>query len=83
MDRKKKYYDYIKNNRPELWGGFERSEAPINDMMLLVLDAIEKKYSPQSQPPNTNENNKPIINQAVLDSLTKHDTTKKDSNKKP
>ncbi|MEP6701186.1 MAG: DUF2723 domain-containing protein, partial [Bacteroidota bacterium] len=36
--QQQKYYNYIKDSRPELFGGFERSEAPINEAMLLVLD---------------------------------------------
>jgi hypothetical protein len=49
LEQQKKYYEYINNIRPEFYGGFERSEAPINDRLLMVLDAIEKRYAPQTQ----------------------------------
>jgi hypothetical protein len=45
LEQQKRYYDYLKNNRPELFGGqLEGTEVLLNDAMLQVLDAIEKKY---------------------------------------
>ena len=50
LDEQKKYYEYIREQRPELFGGFERTEFPINEAVLQVLSAIEKKYAPETQP---------------------------------
>jgi len=70
LEQQKKYYDYIKINRPDLFGGYDRSEAPINDAMLMVLDAIEQKYAPETQP-KTNEGKPTIVNPAMSDSSGK------------
>ncbi|HET9430364.1 MAG TPA: DMT family transporter, partial [Chitinophagaceae bacterium] len=48
LNDQKKYYEYIRNDRPELFGGFERSEYPINEILLQVLDILEKKYAPKA-----------------------------------
>lgn len=78
LEQQKKYYAYIKTQRPELFGGFEQSEAPINDAMLQVLDAIEKKYAPQTQTKTNAEGNSTIINTAQgKDSTKKNDSLKK------
>lgn len=45
LEQQQAYYDYIRTDRPEYFGGFERSEAPINEAMLMVLSAIEAKYT--------------------------------------
>jgi hypothetical protein len=77
LEQQKKYYDYIKANRPDLYGGFEHVEAPVNERMLLVLDAIEKKYVPQLQPKtNVSEGNSTIINSAKPDSAKNKDSVK-------
>jgi hypothetical protein len=77
LEQQKKYYDYIKSNRPEFYGGFERSEAPINERMLIVLDAIEKKYAPQAQPKvNTTEIPGTITNSVKPDSAKNKDSVK-------
>jgi len=77
LEQQKKYYDYIKSNRPEFYGGFERSEAPINERMLIVLDAIEKKYAPQTQPKvNTTEIPGTITNSVKSDSTKNKDSVK-------
>jgi hypothetical protein len=77
LEQQKKYYDYLKNNRPELFGGtLEGTEVYINDAMLTALDIIEKKYAPQAQTQTPLEGGNTIIN-------TTKDTTKKaDSLKK-
>ncbi|MBK5269498.1 MAG: DUF2723 domain-containing protein, partial [Bacteroidia bacterium] len=75
LEEQKKYYDYIKINRPDLFGGYDRSEAPINEAMLMVLDAIEKKYAPQTQP-KTNEGKPTIVNPAMPDSSGKDSSGK-------
>jgi len=78
LEQQKKYYDYIQKSRPELFGGYERAENPINEIMLQVLDAIEKKYMPQAPVKTILEgnNNNSIIN------TTKPDSSKKDSTPK-
>jgi hypothetical protein len=50
LEQQKAYYDYIRDSKPEAYGGYERSEAPINDAMLLVLGEVEKKYATPAQP---------------------------------
>jgi hypothetical protein len=73
LEQQSRYYNYIKDKRPDLFGHFENSEAPINEAMLVVLDAVERKYAPQAQlkPPTTE--GKPTI----------ENTVKPDSTKKP
>jgi len=77
MEQQKKYYDYIRDSRPELFGGYERSEAPINEIMLQVLDAIEKKYAPQVQAKPATEGPTTITNTAKPDSVVKPDSGNK------
>ena len=48
MTDQKKYYEYLKAEKPEMFGGFERSEYPINEILLQVLNELEKKYEPQA-----------------------------------
>lgn len=79
LEQQKKYYDYIRISRPELYGGqLEGTEVYFNEAMLMVLDAIEKKYAPgkqQTQTPTNEATSNPIINEAI-------DSMKKDSNKR-
>ncbi|MFC0773096.1 DUF2723 domain-containing protein [Terrimonas alba] len=76
LEQQKKYYDYLKNNRPELFGGtLEGTEVYFNEAMLLALDAIEKKYATQGQTQTPNESGGTIINTAK-DSATGKDSTK-------
>jgi hypothetical protein len=75
LEQQKKYYDYIRDNRPDLYGGFERSEAPINEAMLLVLDAVEKQYAPETQT-KSSEGPTTITNSARPDSAVKKDSGK-------
>ncbi len=75
LEQQKAYYTYLKTSRPELYGAFERSEDPINEALLMVLDAIEKQYAPQVQPKTNVEGNNPsIINTAPKDSGSKADS---------
>ncbi|MEQ1676967.1 MAG: DUF2723 domain-containing protein [Chitinophagaceae bacterium] len=67
LEQQQKYYNYIRDSRQEYFGGFERSEAPINEAMLMVLDAVEKKYAPQTQPKTTEGT--PTIDNTKPDSL--------------
>lgn len=77
LEQQKKYYEYIKTSRPDLYVGFERSEAPINDIMIAVLGEIEKKYAPQPAVKTPNETGPTIINKANPDSVPGKDGGKK------
>lgn len=45
LEQQQAYYQYIKTSKSEYFGGFERYEAPVNDILLMVLSAIEAKYT--------------------------------------
>ncbi len=76
LEQQKKYYDYLKNNRPELYGGtLEGTEVYFNEALLMGLDAIEKKYAPQTQTQPSQEGQKTIIN-TPTDSTNKTDSYK-------
>jgi hypothetical protein len=76
LEQQKKYYDYLKNNRPELFGGtLEGTEVYFNEAMLLALDTIEKKYAVQGQTQSPAEGGGTIINTAK-DSATGKDSIK-------
>lgn len=84
LEQQKKYYEYIRDQKPEFFGEYQNSEYPVNEIMLDALDAIEKRYAPEVQPKKDNVNN-PANNtllQKIVDSLKKTDTTKKDTSKK-
>ncbi len=69
LEQQKKYYDYMKAEKTEFFGHFERSEAPLNEVMLRVLDAIEARYAPQkAQPQPGQEGDKIITNPPASDS---------------
>jgi hypothetical protein len=54
MEQQKRYYDNLRDTRPELFGAeIAGTEAPINDALLRVLDAIEERYSKQKSAPNS------------------------------
>ena len=43
LEQQKKYYDYLKNNRPELYGGtLEGTEVFINETLLMALVQLKK-----------------------------------------
>ena len=68
LEQQQRYYNYIRDSKPQYYGGFERSEAPINEIMLQVLGMIEQKYAPQVQTTSPKEGNNPtIINQVNKD----------------
>lgn len=78
MQQQKAYYEYLKTDRPELFGGqLAGTEYYINEALLQVLGAIEQKYAPETLPkdPAIEGGGKTIINNPG-------DTTKKDSTKK-
>lgn len=77
LEQQKKYYDYLKNNRPELFGGtLEGTEVYFNDALLMGLGEIEKKYAPQTQAQTPSEGGGTIIN-TPKDSTKKTDSTNK------
>ncbi|MDP4263308.1 MAG: DUF2723 domain-containing protein [Bacteroidota bacterium] len=82
LEDQQKYYSYLKAEKPEFYtGSIEGQEQILNDVAMVVLDAIEKKYAPQAQPqPPVETGNKPIINSPAkgIDSAKKPaDTSKK------
>lgn len=50
MQQQKDYYQYMKDNRPSDYESFRRSDEALNNIYLAVLDAIEKRYAPETQP---------------------------------
>jgi len=51
LEDQRKYYEYLKNERPEFYGGtLEGTEVLLNEVMLQVLEEIERHYAPQTQP---------------------------------
>jgi len=75
LEQQKKYYDYLKNSRPELFGGtIEGTEVFLNDIYLEVLKAVEEKYAPQTQSQTPVEGGGTIIN-TPKDSTKKTDST--------
>ena len=77
LEQQQRYYNYIRDSKPQYYGGFERSEAPINEIMLQVLGMIEQKYAPQVQTTSPKEGNNPtIINQVNKDSGAKKDSNR-------
>ena len=77
LEQQKKYYDYLKNGRPELYGGtLEGTEVLINEILMQALDAIEKKYAPQTQTHAPAEGQSTIIN-TVKDSTKNSDSLNK------
>jgi hypothetical protein len=77
LEQQKKYYDYLKADRPELFGGsLEGTEVLLNDAMLQVLDTIEKTYAPQTQVNTNTEGPTTITNKAKPDSTKKNDSVK-------
>ncbi len=50
LEQQKSYYEYLRAEKPEYFGSFERNEYPLNTIMLMVLDGIEQRYAPKPQP---------------------------------
>ncbi|HYM94675.1 MAG TPA: DUF2723 domain-containing protein, partial [Chitinophagaceae bacterium] len=68
FDQQKRYYDYLKNNREELFAGFDGrdGEAFRNEQLMQLLDLLKQKYAPEklpilnnNSPSSTNPVNKP------------------------
>lgn len=76
LEQQKKYYDYLKNDREELFKSLN-TEFEINERLLFVLDAVEKQYAPQTQPKTIIEGSGTIINTPN----TRDTGNKKDSGK--
>jgi len=71
IEQQKKYYDYLRDNKPELYSGtLENTEVIFNEMMWQVLTAIEAKYAAPAPNTQVQEGNKTIIN-TPKDSLPK------------
>jgi Protein of unknown function (DUF2723) len=77
IDDQKRYFEYLKENRPELYtGSLEGTEVFLNNVMAMILDALEKRYAPQTQPKIQVEGNAPpIFNNPLIDS-NRRDTSK-------
>jgi hypothetical protein len=52
LQQQDNYYKYIQTSIPAYYGGFERTEAPINERLFTVLRDIETKYEPSAVKPN-------------------------------
>ncbi len=61
LEQQARYYSYIRDNKPDFWGYYERSEAPINERLLLVLSDIEARYKSAAPGKTVNELNTPSI----------------------
>jgi hypothetical protein len=60
LEQQKNYYEYIRTSKPDVFSGwYERTEYPINEAALKVLEAIEVKYAPETikQPEKQQDNN--------------------------
>jgi hypothetical protein len=78
LEQQKKYYDYLRTERPEFFTGtIQGSELPFADVNLAVLDAIEKKYAPQTRPKTETETPSTIVNTIKPDSARFADSMKK------
>ena len=51
LQQQDNYYKYIQSTIPAYYGGFERTEAPINERLFTVLRDIETKYEPGAVKP--------------------------------
>jgi hypothetical protein len=73
MEQQKRYYDNLRDTRPELYGSdLAGTEAPINDALLRVLDVIEQRYA-NARPGTTTvqEGPKQVITTPPADSVKK------------
>jgi hypothetical protein len=78
LEQQQKYYNYLKAERPEFYSGsLQGTEVLLNDVMLEVLDSIEKKYGPQAPVKPVTEGPTTIISTAKPDSTNKADSPKR------
>ncbi len=80
LEQQKKYYDYLKAEREELFSAFDGvpdGDAFRNEQFLKLMDDLEKKYNPNAVQQKTNPQTE--INNAnkVADSLKGKDSIKK------
>jgi hypothetical protein len=74
LEEQKRYYNYLKAEHPDYYGGsLEGTEVFLNDVMLQVLDAIEKRYAPAATGTPSTERPQTITN--GKDSVDKKDST--------
>ncbi|MER3497966.1 MAG: DUF2723 domain-containing protein [Chitinophagaceae bacterium] len=81
LEEQKAYYEYLRNNKEDLYGGFDgqNGEAYRNDRLLDLLDFLDQQYNPKAQTQKTIETNQPTITNIAKPGS---DTQKKvDSNK--
>lgn len=76
LEQQAKYYEYIRINKPDFYGGYERSEAPINQILQEALNLIEQKYAPQAKTNQPGETPTIIDNKAKPDTAPGKDTGK-------
>lgn len=76
LEQQQKYYQYIQVSHPKLYGGYERSEAPINEIMLEALKLVEQKYVPEKVAKPATEGPTSITNPARIDTNGKKDSNK-------
>ncbi|RYY58129.1 MAG: DUF2723 domain-containing protein [Chitinophagaceae bacterium] len=78
LTEQKAYYDNLKTERPELYGGqMAGTEAPYNELMIHVLDAIEKRYGDGAAAPAPTEGGAGTIINNPADSMPKQDSLHK------
>ena len=71
LEQQARYYNYIKTSKPDFWGYYERSEAPINERLLVVLGDIEARYKSAAGKSPLNE-----VPAGPIESKAKPDTNK-------
>jgi len=74
LQQQKNYYNYLKSDREDLFSTLE-SEARDNEIMLMILDDLEKFYEPKTQtgvPPVEGKN--PTITTNIKDTGKRKDT---------
>jgi Protein O-mannosyl-transferase TMEM260-like len=79
FEQQKRYYEYIRINRPDLFSGFDGrdGEAARNEYFLQLLGMLEQKYTLQSQLKPNAEGNTTITNSVKPDSAKNKDSIKK------
>jgi hypothetical protein len=75
LEQQQRYFEYIRAEKPDYFGHFERSEEPLNRVMLEVLKAIEQRYGAAIPKPGIGEGGAVIDNNAA-DSLKKDSLNK-------
>jgi hypothetical protein len=76
IEQQRAYYDYLRDNRPELYdGALAGTEVLLNNYMLEILNSIEQHYGGASAAPAPVEGNRTIITNQP-DSNAKKDSGK-------